>query len=393
MSNSKAEKNHTTEYKAPRAPIEWLSFDEAFGGPDPVAEEEDVEPEDIFADYDDSDSVADVFESDHEDGESDHHSYQANVAQDGEAHSSGARGEAACAAPVSAPRILVILDINGVLLFRRGGGCKDFELRPHIQQLLDVWLRHPERLLLAVWSSMAWWNVEELVARIFHEHADKLAFVWDQSQCTSIDVPGVYKPLLRKDLRQLRAGAFAAFHPERVLIVDDDPAKCSANPLGTAIHPAAFEGTSGPGSASGAPDRELLALARYLEELVESGCESVRNYVLEFPFVSGKQEGSSCKRPNVSSDEDCEEPPAKRPHASGRGPMASEAAALPAEATWRRVESRSQPGNFYYFNNVTGENSLEPPPPWEKRASRSDPNVYYYWNSLTGATSVERPEV
>eukprot|EP00930_Biecheleria_cincta_P013144 TRINITY_DN11875_c0_g1_i2.p1 TRINITY_DN11875_c0_g1~~TRINITY_DN11875_c0_g1_i2.p1 ORF type:complete len:778 (+),score=122.43 TRINITY_DN11875_c0_g1_i2:143-2476(+) len=60
---------------------------------------------------------------------------------------------------------------------------------------------------------------------------------------------------------------------------------------------------------------------------------------------------------------------------------------------WKRMESRSQPGVFYYFNESTGQTSVEPPPPWEVKASRSAPGVFYYWNSSTGQTSVEKPQV
>jgi len=60
---------------------------------------------------------------------------------------------------------------------------------------------------------------------------------------------------------------------------------------------------------------------------------------------------------------------------------------------WLRKESRSQPGLFYYWHQVTGENQFEPPPPWEKRESTSKPGVFYYWNPHTGQTSLEKPEL
>jgi 23S rRNA-/tRNA-specific pseudouridylate synthase len=60
---------------------------------------------------------------------------------------------------------------------------------------------------------------------------------------------------------------------------------------------------------------------------------------------------------------------------------------------FRRMESRSQPGIFYYFNETTNETRVEPPPPWEKKESRSQPGVFYYWNSVTCETSVVKPLV
>lgn len=60
-------------------------------------------------------------------------------------------------------------------------------------------------------------------------------------------------------------------------------------------------------------------------------------------------------------------------------------------AAWRRVESRSHQGVYYYHNEMTGSTQAEPPPPWEKRTSRTDSSVSYYWNPQTGVTSVEKP--
>lgn len=71
-------------------------------------------------------------------------------------------------------------------------------------------------------------------------------------------------------------------------------------------------------------------------------------------------------------------------------------------AAWARVESKSSPGSFYYFNSVTGENRADKPPSseeaqnggaghWERLESKSNPGQYYYHNPATGETSVEKP--
>eukprot|EP00927_Polykrikos_kofoidii_P024595 TRINITY_DN22336_c0_g3_i1.p1 TRINITY_DN22336_c0_g3~~TRINITY_DN22336_c0_g3_i1.p1 ORF type:complete len:758 (-),score=123.63 TRINITY_DN22336_c0_g3_i1:324-2597(-) len=60
---------------------------------------------------------------------------------------------------------------------------------------------------------------------------------------------------------------------------------------------------------------------------------------------------------------------------------------------WKRHESRSNPGNFYYFNDYTGETCVEPPPPWVQVRSRRNPAIVYYHNSETGETSVDKPEI
>lgn len=65
----------------------------------------------------------------------------------------------------------------------------------------------------------------------------------------------------------------------------------------------------------------------------------------------------------------------------------------PTASGWKRMESRSQPGIYYYWNQATNETQADPPPPWEKRESRSQPGLFYYWNPLTNTTDHKKPEV
>lgn len=58
---------------------------------------------------------------------------------------------------------------------------------------------------------------------------------------------------------------------------------------------------------------------------------------------------------------------------------------------WQRVESRSKPGHFYYFNPISGENEIKPPrvqEPW-KLLESATAGQWYYYNTVTG----ERTEV
>jgi len=142
----------------------------------------------------------------------------------------------------------------------------------------------------------------------------------------------------------------------------------------------------------------------------------------------GKATQEAAAKPKEDDDDDWggwggkteEEPPAKRPKTEeapaqeepkqqevpalqavpattgARLPTTPPTAAAPAHAgmaKWKRMESRSQRGIFYYFNEATGETRVEPPPPWEKRQSRSQAGVFYYWNSHTNVTSVTKPEI
>merc|ERR1712032_514238 len=100
------------------------------------------------------------------------------------------------------------------------------------------------------------------------------------SCCTTLRVAWMHKPLLRKDLIWLDQTPFRSFYrSRRVLLIDDDPIKCTENPAGTAIHPCSLEDPWNDGS----PD-ELLKVSSYLRALVESGCRSCAEFVLANPF-------------------------------------------------------------------------------------------------------------
>eukprot|EP00747_Dinoflagellata_sp_TGD_P061167 gnl/TRDRNA2_/TRDRNA2_152394_c1_seq2.p1 gnl/TRDRNA2_/TRDRNA2_152394_c1~~gnl/TRDRNA2_/TRDRNA2_152394_c1_seq2.p1 ORF type:complete len:783 (+),score=164.24 gnl/TRDRNA2_/TRDRNA2_152394_c1_seq2:233-2350(+) len=83
----------------------------------------------------------------------------------------------------------------------------------------------------------------------------------------------------------------------------------------------------------------------------------------------------------VDVDVDVEAPPAKK------------------RRIWQKVESQSNPGNFYYFDKESGESSMEKPADfvepkviWEKRESKSNPGNFYYFNKDTGENKIERPK-
>lgn len=65
---------------------------------------------------------------------------------------------------------------------------------------------------------------------------------------------------------------------------------------------------------------------------------------------------------------------------------------------WKKLESTSNPGNFYYFDEASGDSRVDKPldfeeskPVWERVESNKRPGKYYYFNKETGETSVERP--
>mmetsp|Transcript_33452 Transcript_33452/g.59496 ORF Transcript_33452/g.59496 Transcript_33452/m.59496 type:complete len:277 (-) Transcript_33452:75-905(-) len=179
-------------------------------------------------------------------------------------------------------QFLIILDMNGVLLLRPKGGAVA-KFRPYLNQFVDTLWEHYPRLNVGVWSSMMTHNLHPLVEEVFGTRCKDLAFVYDQSWCNQSWVEGMRKPLLRKDLVWLNGTDFYSHYAgNRILLVDDDPIKCTENPKGTAVHPLSFEGDDG--------DTELLRLGSYLSALAQSGCNSVPDFTLQNPYESFEQD-------------------------------------------------------------------------------------------------------
>mmetsp|Transcript_26753 Transcript_26753/g.86643 ORF Transcript_26753/g.86643 Transcript_26753/m.86643 type:complete len:146 (+) Transcript_26753:1147-1584(+) len=67
---------------------------------------------------------------------------------------------------------------------------------------------------------------------------------------------------------------------------------------------------------------------------------------------------------------------------------------------WKRLESKSHPGKFYYLHETTGRTVIAPtvkdtdrtmPAGWERRESKSRPGTFYFVNLKTGETSAKPP--
>lgn len=192
-------------------------------------------------------------------------------------------------------QFLIVLDMNGVLILRNKTGNSVAKFRPYLQQFVDtLWENYP-RLHVGVWSSMMRHNLHPIVEEVFGDRCKDLAFVYDQSWCVQKWVKGMHKPLLRKDLVWLSETEYCNHYAgNRVLLVDDDPIKCTENPEGTAVHPSSFEGDDA--------DTELLRLASYISALAQSECRSVPEFTLENSYETFEQD----------EEEDEEEPRGKR---------------------------------------------------------------------------------
>jgi len=106
--------------------------------------------------------------------------------------------------------------------------------------------------------------------------------------------------------------------------------------------------------------------------------------------IKSKEDIDADANPDAATDK-------KRPGlGSPDGPASKKA--KPTEK-WERRESKSQPGQYYYFNNETGDTSVEVPADykgpkasdWERLKSKSSGKFYHY-NHATGDTQVERPD-
>jgi len=349
---------------------EWMSFDEALGTVDDKA-----------VDYDDR-SDSPVREGKHDFGGAGEH-------DDYDDYGDADTGEASRVDDGGPPvfvegRILLVFDVNGVLIYR-AGAKNTGKLRPYLDELLDVLDEHSDRFAVAVWSSMAEWNLRPLVQSVFKHRMKNLMFIWDQRWCTQKTVKTMKKPLMRKDLIWVKKSRYGEFFPENTLLIDDAPIKCTENPKGTAVHPTEWVGDPS--------DKELRTLAAYLDKLGNSACRSSRKYVLENAYIPGKV--PEAKRPASNSAELAAKRHRAEDSAPPRAPTTPPAMRrnTVAHSGWRRIESRSSPGVYYYFNDNTKESSVEPPSPWEKIESRSSPGVFYYWNAESKKSSVEEPEV
>ena len=170
-------------------------------------------------------------------------------------------------------RTLLILDLDETLLHASDKPLArpaDFLLsgfhvykRPHLEQFLT---ECATRFQLAIWSAGSDSYVEAAVKRIIPTGLE-LAFVWGRSRCTfsvdslKVQEDGFLDPTshynFAKKLKKLRR---LGYRLERMLIVDDTPAKCIHN-YGNAIYVEEFLGDE--------CDAELPRLAAYLATLAE----------------------------------------------------------------------------------------------------------------------------
>lgn len=332
----------------------------------------------------------------------------------------------------SAPQkhpMLLILDMNGVLMKRNEADRTQAIFRPHTETFIErMWKLYP-RVNVGVWSSMAAKNLNPWVDHAFGEKTKELAFIWDQTWCTKKEVAGMRKPLLRKDLVWLAGTEWAAYQPDHVLLIDDDPIKCTKNPKHTAVHPSSFDGVDD-------KDEELLWLAEYIEALVRSDCPTVPQFVSSNPYHLFDMNAAKKERTYLEAvgDEDVNmievfmkdlgqwvshsaKDIQELPSGKVRIELRDGKELVVAAKYVRDVEEAEEPEAKKRKNDLalnkssslkvvslggnaegdgakagdTGPSRL--PAGWKLMRSRSDPGQTYYYNTETGESSFEAPLV
>lgn len=145
---------------------------------------------------------------------------------------------------VTSPKRLIVLDLNGLLIFRVFHREKDkfkenlntsekvneFYVwkRPHVEAFLDWIFDH---FSVGIWSSAMHKNVDALIEwTMGTERRKRLVFEWDQSRCLKEDHPiHKHKPLFLKPL-SLVWESFPEWNESNTLLVDDSPLKAKRNP-------------------------------------------------------------------------------------------------------------------------------------------------------------------
>ena len=226
---------------------------------------------------------------------------------------------------------LIVLDLNGLLLYRRvakdaasapppprpfdkRAGAFHVWLRPHAASFLDFLLA---RFHVAIWSSAQLQNVLPLLKLLRPNDGDeKFAFVWSQEQCTDTGEShpeNVHRPLFLKETSKIfedpaHAGLFSA---ENTLLIDDDAYKAEQNLPGTCISPDPYEGESeeeecrpgGPHLGGLGPRAELR---RWLGRLALA--HSVTSFVATAPWPPTRQQqrgnsNSTMRESSAASDD------------------------------------------------------------------------------------------
>ncbi len=129
-------------------------------------------------------------------------------------------------------RKLLVLDLNGALLFRpKHKKSRTCHPRPYLSTFTSF-LFHPatrEWLDTMVWSSAQPKNVGWMVERAFGQHVDKLKLVWTRDQMGLSKAEYGRKTQTTKDLSCVWA-SLGDFNGKNTILLDDSPSKARLQP-------------------------------------------------------------------------------------------------------------------------------------------------------------------
>lgn len=164
---------------------------------------------------------------------------------------------------------LLILDLNGFLVYRRRVGCTSTDqfkvtptrpadrqdggfhiwLRPRAKEFLDFLL---SQYHVAVWSSATLRNIWPLLSALLgseKEASDRLAFVWSQTECTDSGKGhpnDSHRPMFHKEIAKVFSDSSfgGLYHAKNTLLIDDDLSKVALNPPHLSIAPPKYAGAN-----------------------------------------------------------------------------------------------------------------------------------------------------
>jgi len=184
-----------------------------------------------------------------------------------------------------APKQLLVLDLNGTLVYRRKGGTAHPVHRPELGNFLSYIFTH---FSVMVWTSAQPENAQRMVSQIFtKEQKNKLLAVWarDTLQLT----PDQYrnKTTVYKRLTRIWAGEFKLHFPSpdqsgsgwgqtNTILIDDSSVKAAGQPYNLIRVPEFVGDMEGEGSTA------LSDCVEYLNELRFQ--DNVSAYIRHSPF-------------------------------------------------------------------------------------------------------------
>ena len=191
-----------------------------------------------------------------------------------------------------APRpLLVILDLNGTLLYRKQRGGSSFQARPFVHEFLQYLFKYHH---VMVWSSARPKNVTNMITKLVPEDKDKLIAVWSRDDLRLSNHAYKEKVQVYKQLswvwsnKAIQAKSPGTWSQANTILIDDSVEKAASEPYNI-VQIDEFEGK---------PEQMkvdvLGQVVKYMETL--RGEKDVSAYMRTKPFVFDPEMSFDLKR-------------------------------------------------------------------------------------------------